>query len=616
MRSEEGAAATYPSAMPDRNSLRTVFIFLAALVAVGVSVDLHGLVQKTMGQGERVALAELLRLCLDGAIVALAWFGLRRHREIVDYTARLLRRQHKISLKNRILAGQLATSPDGILLTDAAGKIITCNRRLIEMLQLPVDNVHSLSKIAHHLTGLVHSPEVFAAAFNRLINSANDNKHLEAELKNGVRLDVSWLPNREESGQSHGRVWYFRDITADRQPWDRVDNQRRQLQQQFEEATTQLHEQQIYLDRIIASIHDALFVLKPDGTIRYANSYAATMFGYEINKLQQMHFSRMLGSQEEMANIKQMRQLFEREEISNRETSFFHKEGKEIETLFSGGLVRGDSDCLNSIVCVLKDISEIREKEKELEQLQTQIIHADRLSSLGEMATGIAHEINQPLTVIRLGSQFLQKKAAKREHSEQEEKTLREIINQVDRAATIITNMRSFARANKDVANSVELASPINMALSFFKEQFRLHDIVLNVTLDSQLPMVKVDPQKFQQIVVNFLSNARYAVGKKREDSAGDSFQPEVGVRLYQHEDSRVVFEVVDNGIGMSDEERQRCLEPFFTTKEVGKGTGLGLSIIHNLVKEFDGTIEIDSQEGQGSCFRILLPQVSEGLCL
>ncbi len=129
--------------------------------------------------------------------------------------------------------------------------------------------------------------------------------------------------------------------------------------------------------------------------------------------------------------------------------------------------------------------------------------------------------------------------------------------------------------------------------------------ILLTISLSENLPKVKVNPQKFEQIVVNFLSNARYAVEQKGE-SAGRNYQKTVGVRLFHDsEKETVVFEVEDNGIGMNAEVSERCMEPFYTTKEVGEGTGLGLSIIHGIVREFKMDIEADSIEGEGSTFRV-----------
>lgn len=255
------------------------------------------------------------------------------------------------------------------------------------------------------------------------------------------------------------------------------------------------------------------------------------------------------------------------------------------------------------IVTVL--FAKIKETEKKLQEKQAQVIHAGRLTAMGEMATGIAHEINQPLAIMRIAADGLNSYFTRQGIQGMEAKAAQKIIEQVKRAAAIIDNMRSFARAGSDVSEAVNLAEPVNRALSFFKEQFRIHQITLTVSADENLPRIRMDPQKFEQIVVNFLSNARYAVEKKGE-AAGADYNKTVTVRLFhKSEYKEILFDVEDNGIGMSPEVRERCMEPFYTTKGVGEGTGLGLSIVHGIAREFKMEIEAESTEGKGSTFRL-----------
>lgn len=250
-------------------------------------------------------------------------------------------------------------------------------------------------------------------------------------------------------------------------------------------------------------------------------------------------------------------------------------------------------------------LSRVRQAEKKLQEKQAQIVHAGRLTAMGEMATGIAHEINQPLAIIRIAADGLKAYFMRQGIEGMETKAAQKIVEQVTRAADIINNMRSFARAGSETLEPVSLAEPLNRALSFFKEQFRIHEILLTVSVAENLPQVRLNAQKFEQIVVNFLSNARYAVEKKGE-TAGRDYRKEVKVRLFRDaEKQSVVFEVADNGIGMSPDVADRCMEPFYTTKGVGEGTGLGLSIVHGIVRELKMDIELESSEGEGCTFRV-----------
>lgn len=257
----------------------------------------------------------------------------------------------------------------------------------------------------------------------------------------------------------------------------------------------------------------------------------------------------------------------------------------------------------------LQDITERVKMETNLQEKQAQIIHAGRLSSLGEMASGIAHELNQPLSIIRLDAEslkFLLKKAGLLQPDYEAE--LNSVIANVDRAAGIIDYMRGFARIKDDSHEFVSLTDPVNKSLTFFREQFRHHEIVLQTDYEENLPLVKLSPQRFAQIAVNFLSNARYAVDKRGKQESAEGYRKEILLRLfYDRNRNALVFEVTDNGIGMTPEEKIRCQEPFFTTKEVGEGTGLGLSIVRGIIREFDGIFEIESEKNVGTTVRVIL---------
>ncbi len=253
----------------------------------------------------------------------------------------------------------------------------------------------------------------------------------------------------------------------------------------------------------------------------------------------------------------------------------------------------------------------VRRAEKLVLEKQTQIIHAGRLTAMGEMATGIAHELNQPLAIIRLAADGLNR------HFDDsttdlpmEKKAAEKITDQVERAAAIINNMRSFARTGHSRLELSDIKEPILKAISFFREQFRIHDISLETHIPDDAVIAMINPQRFEQVVVNLLTNARYALDKK-EELLQKPFPKHIAITLGQLSDTNgitVLFEVADNGIGMTAAEKERCLEPFFTTRGVGEGTGLGLSIVHTILKEHEMTLTIDSVKDDGSSFRITLP--------
>jgi light-regulated signal transduction histidine kinase (bacteriophytochrome) len=145
------------------------------------------------------------------------------------------------------------------------------------------------------------------------------------------------------------------------------------------------------------------------------------------------------------------------------------------------------------------------------------------------------------------------------------------------------------------------------------KEQFKHHNILLETNFEDDLPEIFVNPQLFEQIIVNLLSNARYAVGKKEEtllckNDNSSKYQKCVIISLFEESNRFIFLKVSDNGVGMTNQEMKSCMEPFFRTKNVGEGTGLGLSIVRNIVKEFSGNINIESQKNLGTDVIISIP--------
>ncbi|MBI5558833.1 MAG: response regulator [Deltaproteobacteria bacterium] len=267
--------------------------------------------------------------------------------------------------------------------------------------------------------------------------------------------------------------------------------------------------------------------------------------------------------------------------------------------------------------------------EQSLAAHRAQLTHAGRLTALGEMASGLGHEIYQPLTIINLGAETCKSYFDRHDPHCPEAEASEEMLANVRKVTGIVNSMRSFSRASSGDWKRISLVSPLREAMTFFSEQFRIHMIEYSEAISADLPLVKTDGQKFEQIVVNLLSNARYAVDKKQEKDAGlvkkitvslrhetITDQEFINLQFKKKEttsDRIIIFEVTDNGIGMSPEVRNRCLEPFFTTKEVGEGTGLGLSVTLGIIRELNFQLDIHSREGEGSTFRVIIPVDVDG---
>lgn len=364
-------------------------------------------------------------------------------------------------------------------------------------------------------------------------------------------------------------------------------------------------------EKTIASLQDSRIMLSPEGNIVEINPYSAHLLGYDEDYMIGRHISEFL-KESNLFWGNHLEKFIADKTFANSELHFIKKDGSLVDMMFSASMVHDTKANFNGIICIGKETTALNKAKHEVEEKQTQMIHAGRLSALGEMATGIAHELNQPLYIIRLAADSLLDYFRRTATEAIEATDAKKIIDQVERATTIINNMRSFGRAETGRTENLNIATPLNLALSFFREQFRKNNLVLHEEIDTNLPSVMANAQKFEQVVINFLSNARHAVTTRltKEDKG---YTPTIIIRLYQDEnDKRLIFEVEDNGIGMNAQDRDRCMEPFFTTKEIGQGTGLGLSIVHGLITEMGMELIVGSSPGEGSIFRIFMTPVGE----
>jgi histidine kinase len=227
------------------------------------------------------------------------------------------------------------------------------------------------------------------------------------------------------------------------------------------------------------------------------------------------------------------------------------------------------------------------------------------------------------LTVINLSADVCTAYFQKYTRGGPEEEAVQDIKEQVKKIADLVKSLRSFSQRSSGQRTFVNLAEPVHNALTFFRQQFRSRRIVLIEEIDEKLPMVKTNQQRLEQIAVNLFSNARYAVEKKKQKKTlydgkitvklcRGSYSQENLITMRSAQDhspsEAIFFEVSDNGIGMNEEVRKRCLEPFYTTWETGEGTGLGLTVSYNLIKSLGYVLEIENREDVGSTFRVVIP--------
>lgn len=242
-------------------------------------------------------------------------------------------------------------------------------------------------------------------------------------------------------------------------------------------------------------------------------------------------------------------------------------------------------------------VRQLHAERRELKRAQDQLLLAAKLASLGEMAAGVAHELNQPLTAIRMLVDLL---------SSRPRATVGEALGDLEtlaeaarRMARIVDGIRMFGRAAPLQLRPIPARAPIEGALELLRDTLERHDIEVVRDFEDRLPEIEADSDQLHQVFVNLLLNARDAFEDGRSDARVIA---RVGTVA-----GGVVYRIEDNGPGIADAVAQRIFDPFFSTKTVGEGTGLGLSLSHGIVAEHGGVLRYEHARGGGACFVVEL---------
>jgi PAS domain S-box-containing protein len=244
-----------------------------------------------------------------------------------------------------------------------------------------------------------------------------------------------------------------------------------------------------------------------------------------------------------------------------------------------------------------------------------QLIQASKMKTLGEMSAGMAHELNQPLNAIKLGSDFLKLVAegGLELPPQRFRQVAEEISAQVDRAAGIINHLREFGRKSDLYPDEVDINTPIRGVFAIIGQQLALQNIRVELDLTRDLPRVRAHANRLEQVFFNLVVNARDAIqtkGAKRTDQGGqgDQGDGEIAIRSFTL-NGVVAVSVSDTGPGITPEDLPKVFEPFFTTKRAGEGMGLGLAISYGIIKDYGGEIRVGSEPGEGATFTVLFPR-------
>ncbi|MDA1099187.1 MAG: PAS domain S-box protein [Proteobacteria bacterium] len=368
---------------------------------------------------------------------------------------------------------------------------------------------------------------------------------------------------------------------------------------------SKLRESEQRLRSIMNRVPDAIATIRDNGIIESVNPSTEELFGWTAEELVGQNISTLMTEPDRSSHagyLQHYARTGEKHVIGRKPIQVVgrRKDGSDIPL----ELVVGEIDQVDGrlFVGVMRDISD-------RQRLQSELIQASKLSTLGEMATGVAHELNQPLNVIRMAAESTIELIEEGEcDTDYILSKLNRISQQTVRAADIIDHMRVFGRKAEAGPIAFDLVECVSQALAFMSEQLRIQGISVETDFPQDAPIMVVGHRvQLEQVVHNLVGNARDAI----EQNGGD--QPRVIKICLTHTGNDVVdLKVGDTGGGIPEGLIDRLFEPFFTTKEVGKGTGLGLSISYGIVAEMGGKLSVRNVEG-GAEFTASLATVADG---
>ena len=344
---------------------------------------------------------------------------------------------------------------------------------------------------------------------------------------------------------------------------------------------------------IFKSIPNPVFIVDAmTFEILNSNNSALNLYGFEKDELKHQNFSLLFSTKDGFESFKDQINL----NFHERQTHLTkEKEKKVVNIWVRKAEFSGQKVYLITVVDITLSV-----------ETEDQLIQAGKMATLGEMATGVAHELNQPLSVIKTASGFITKKIREDQMIEPNilETLSKEIESHVDRAAKITNHMRLFGRKTSFSKEAVNVNDTLKRAFDIFSQQLKLREIEVAWKLGQNLPKIYVDPVRLEQVFINLLINARDAIVQRFKEEEKPEGEKTISI-LTAQKDTRVIVKISDTGTGIPKSIMNKIFEPFFTTKKVGQGTGLGLSISYGIVKESGGDIAVENNPNGGTCFNL-----------
>ena len=431
-----------------------------------------------------------------------------------------------------------------------------------------------------------------------LIDEAYEAEEFFPHLgEEGKWIFFTAAPIKSPDGKVIGAIETLKDLTEDKKTQEELELQDKELSTLYDKYKKS---GEIYRSLFNNNPNPIFIIDHQTLEILDVNNRVVEEYGYRKTELLGTSFLDFGDTSDEtiekalkgLAEDKSM--LFTKKKHFKKDKSSFFVNVKVVNTTYSHRDV---------LIASATDITESVEKE-------TQLIQAGKLATLGTMAAGMAHEINQPLNVIQICSDLILKMIKKGLKIPDDELVImaNDIIDNVARAAGVIKHVRDFARQSERDLKKLIINDPINDVFKVLGHQLTVHSVKVNLDLDPQIPEIRAEHNRLEQVFINLVTNAIDSMDEKAEKQDA-LIEKNLSIKTFV-EEGWVITEVSDTGIGMTDEVKSKIFEPFFTTKETGKGTGLGTSISFGIIKDYKGTIDIITEYGKGATFIIKFPAI------
>jgi PAS domain S-box-containing protein len=485
---------------------------------------------------------------------------------------------------------------EAILMADEKQRVIFANSRMAEIAGMPKEDmvgtrVAEILSSQHEemMSDLLKEPNSESQEHLRFCSTLGSDFSLQDTYRSFETCMAT-----SQVGKDTITYLYLRDLT------ERIEIER------------ELRKANSFLNNIIQSSVDGIVVVDTKGKVLVFNDGAERILGYKAAEV--VGHSEVLLKFYDLDLAREMMRRMRSSEygppgkLNPIRISFTSKSGEEVPVNFSAAIIEEGGQEIGSVGIftdlreherMRRELDDLRENERmrrELEEAQKQLVQAEKIASLGRLAAGVAHEINNPLAGVLIYADILMKEF---KGNEQWRKDLEEIINQTLRCKQIVSRLLEFSRQSLDERVLFYLNENIGHCVTLLQHQSLFHNIEIIQDLEPDLPQILGNPGELEQVFSNLIINAADAM-----DGRGKlTISSRLNLRAEQ-----IILKFTDTGQGISPAIKDKIFEPFFTTKPLGKGTGLGLSVVYGVIQRHGGDIQVESPRDGGATFIIKLP--------